>query len=318
MNHGDGIGWTSKPFYSQSAPLGTLTVNPDVPDGTKLGSVTIVAIKPTQAWTECNPAGKEFWALGPRGERVGTVVGGYTVVPSSMPGIGLSTRPNGFDKVVPWYSGDMGRAVLDWGVEYRLVVDLIKTGPIKGSGALQGIIFQQVMVDRNFTIAVYEFPPGGMVVTPQIPTCAVDDGSKQRTYNVPDIKTTDLKGINTVGAYSTFNIQLSCSGGDPGVNARIGTVFTDATNPGNTSNTLSLSGSSTAKGVGIQIIPVGTDVPVVFGPDSNIWGASGQREYGSTGPGRYSIPFAVRYIQTSNTVKPGTANGLATFTMSYR
>ena len=39
---------------------------------------------------------------------------------------------------------------------------------------------------------------------------------------------------------------------------------------------------------------------------------------GSIGNGTFQIPLTARYIQTGAAVRPGTANGLATFTLAYR
>jgi type 1 fimbria pilin len=94
------------------------------------------------------------------------------------------------------------------------------------------------------------------------------------------------------------------------------TTLTDQTNPANQSNTLSLSASSTASGIGIQVLNGNTVIS--YGPDSSVVGNPNQWLAGSTGNGTFNIPLTARYAQTAPTVKPGTANGIATFTMSYQ
>jgi type 1 fimbria pilin len=128
-----------------------------------------------------------------------------------------------------------------------------------------------------------------------------------------------VSGFTGVGSASTarsFNIALSCSDGDASVTTRINTTLTDQTNPANLSSMLSLSSTSTAGGVGIQIQD-GTAV-LSYGPDSDTVGNANQWSAGITGNGSFNIPLTTGYVQTASAITPGTANGMATITMSYR
>jgi len=95
-------------------------------------------------------------------------------------------------------------------------------------------------------------------------------------------------------------------------------TLTDATNTGNRSNVLTLSPDSQAKGVGIEVLK--GDTVLAYGPDSNATGNLNQWHAGtiSTGMSTFSIPLTARYVQTDPVVTPGSANGRATFTMSYQ
>jgi type 1 fimbria pilin len=95
-------------------------------------------------------------------------------------------------------------------------------------------------------------------------------------------------------------------------------TFTDNNNPTNHSNALSLASGSSASGVGIQIVQNGS--PVSLGPDSSVAGNLNQMFVGSSaGSGSVvRVPFGGRYVKTSNTMTAGSANGVATFTMSYQ
>jgi len=111
---------------------------------------------------------------------------------------------------------------------------------------------------------------------------------------------------------------LQCSGGDPNTSTNAYVTLTDATNPTNTSQVLSLTPTSQASGVGVQILN-GTTV-LGYGPDSAAPGNTNQWYAGNiaVGTSRFTIPLSARYVQTGATVTPGTANAQATFTMSYQ
>jgi type 1 fimbria pilin len=130
-----------------------------------------------------------------------------------------------------------------------------------------------------------------------------------------NLGTVAARTFGAVGSGSTavpFNIGVDCTG----VSTMLAITFTDATNPGNTSTTLPLSSDSTAKGVGIQILNNGT--PVAFGPDSSIAGNTNQIQIGQVNNAPTTLSLAGRYVKTASTIGPGSANGMATFTMSYQ
>jgi type 1 fimbria pilin len=154
-------------------------------------------------------------------------------------------------------------------------------------------------------------------VKPVFPTCSV----AQKNIGVP-LGTVDMgkfSGVNsTAGTPAAFNIALSCSGGSSGTSINAYVTLTDQTTPGNRSNVLSLSAASTATGIGIQLRN-GQDKIVGFGPDSNAAGNVNQwLAQQSIGNQSINIPLTARYIQTGARVTPGSANAIATFTMSYQ
>ena len=126
------------------------------------------------------------------------------------------------------------------------------------------------------------------------------------------------RSFSSVGSTSApvgFNIGVDCSG----VTSKVFMTLTDQQNPDNTSNTLALTRASTAVGLGIQFLFNGT--PVSLGPDSSaatntnqfaVFTSTGAAEAGTT-----NVPLAARYIRTG-TIASGSANGVATFTMSYQ
>jgi len=197
---------------------------------------------------------------------------------------------------------------------YALTVELIKTGPITAGGTLAGETVGWY-AENGASEVLSVIWPGGITIAPQVPTCSVTS----RSISVP-LGNVPVGKFTTVGSTSPstepFNITLQCSGGATGAVTNVYTTLTDQTNPANISDTLTLTPTSTAAGVGIQVLN-GTTV-ISYGPDSNVAGNINQWHAGMAGNGTFNIPLTARYIKTSQTIVPGSANGRATFTMSYQ
>ncbi|MCS3419781.1 type 1 fimbria pilin [Pseudomonas sp. BIGb0558] len=129
------------------------------------------------------------------------------------------------------------------------------------------------------------------------------------------VSTTAFRGVGSNAGSTTENISLSCGGGDGSTRDVLITV-TDQTQPANRTDVLSLAGGSTADGVALQLLRGPTLIR--YGADSSAIGNPNQWLAGSTGNGTFTIPLTARYIQTGSSITPGTANGVATFTMAYR
>ncbi|WP_254200536.1 MULTISPECIES: fimbrial protein [unclassified Lysobacter] len=107
-----------------------------------------------------------------------------------------------------------------------------------------------------------------------------------------------------------FNIKLnSCPAGMNSVRYRIDPATTVQLPA---QSVVALDGTSTATGVGVQLLngaggvhPLGVGTDQVFAP------------YNKTTGGDYTIPLKANYYQTSPTVTPGQANTTMTFTMTY-
>ncbi|KWE20254.1 adhesin [Burkholderia cepacia] len=127
----------------------------------------------------------------------------------------------------------------------------------------------------------------------------------------------DFDGIGSTTPERDFSIQLNCTGGDAGTSTNAYVTLTDNSNSGNRSDLLSLTSDSKASGVAVQILKNGT--PLRFGPDSSAPSNPNQWKAGNIpqGQGGFTIPLTARYIQTG-ALKGGTANAVATFTMSYQ
>ena len=306
-------------WLDQLATQPPIRFDPTVPDG------TVLARLPTSEGS----AGFEFTC--PNG--IGNVIQkpsaslsplGNNIYNSSVPGVGyrLTFTASSIKfpgQVVPvtdstWASQtETGSISLDPRT-YALWLELIKTGPITAGGALTGEAVGWYAENGASEVLSLIFP-GNLIIAPQVPTCSVTS----RSISVP-LGNVPVSRFTTVGSTSPstepFNITLQCSGGAAGAVTNVYTTLTDQTNPANISDTLTLTPTSTAAGVGIQVLN-GTTV-ISYGPDSNVAGNINQWHAGMAGNGTFNIPLTARYIKTSQTIVPGSANGRATFTMSYQ
>ncbi|WP_430749398.1 fimbrial protein [Comamonas thiooxydans] len=152
----------------------------------------------------------------------------------------------------------------------------------------------------------------GIEVRPRVPSCALQTKTVSVELEGDISELTD----KSAGPTKDFNLRLQCSGGDANTTTRMFIVFSDSTTPSNRSSTLSLSSDSEAKNVGIEILRENGEL-VRYGPES---GAENQWMVGEFGNVPVDIKLRARYVGTSMSLKPtvGTANALATFTISYK
>lgn len=231
------------------------------------------------------------------------------IYPTSIPNIGmrLSTFPG---------TGSINSTLGAWDESFPITIELVKTGEITAGGYLSGAYAQyrantvdgQLMVEFRFASPVK--------VQPRIPTCRV--ATPQVTVPMGTMTTAMFTGIGSTTFSRRFDLALACSGGYPGTSTNAWVTLTDASQPGNTSNALSLTRESTASGIGIEIHR--DDTVLGFGPDSAALGNTNQWYMGNIAQGQAGlrVPLTARYVQTGAKVGAGSANARATFTLSYQ
>lgn len=205
--------------------------------------------------------------------------------------------------------GPMYPGLPSWGVGGRLF--FFVTGEIKGGSTVARTVS---MLSLNGTPGFHSIVLGATQISPPgKPTCSVSTPSLPLSLGV--ISSRDFSGVGSVAGAATGTIVLQCAGGS-GANLDVLVTLTDQTTPANRTDRLSLTGTSQAGGVALQLLHGATLLR--YGPDSATLGNPNQWLAGSTGNGTFQIPLTARYIQTEPKIRPGTANGLATFTLSYR
>ncbi|KVG25141.1 hypothetical protein WJ30_02880 [Burkholderia diffusa] len=146
--------------------------------------------------------------------------------------------------------------------------------------------------------------------------CKVTSGL-DAVVDMPAVTASSFGGVGSVSpqAAQPFSVKLDCE-----ENVKLHATMTDASNPANVSDVLSLSPGSTASGVGIRILRNNGTVPVRFGPDSRNPGNTNQW-YITTTPstgGRVTVPFVAKYVKSGKQVLTGSVTARSTITFSYQ
>lgn len=285
--------------------------NPSVPIGTVIDSRTIPA-QGGEAVIQCGSGIQNTF----HGRLTETAEPVYNTYPTTVSGVGVRIR---FESSGSWFplEGNSNGVFVNVSSSV-LVVEFVKIGPVTAAGKLQGEIAGSWIKNK---LAQYRSIRirGAIEIKPKVPTCSV--GTKniavQMNPTGNSFTSRDFGGVGGTTPERDFSIQLNCSGGDQGTSTNAYVTLTDNSNNGNRSNLLSLTPTSKATGVAVQILKDGK--PLSFGPDSSSAGNPNQWKAGNIpeGQGVFTIPLTARYIQTG-TLKGGTANAVATFTMSYQ
>ncbi len=294
--------------------MGRIVVSPDLPVGSLITTAKTFPIY--QAGSNntpftCSGGGTLFGVI--NSAAVGAEWSGKEkVFATNVAGIGirLLRRATGGNPPDVYYPHTLSTTTTfgSFATNADFVVELYKIAPVTGSGPLVSGIYTTYSGDRGGSAVTTRVD--GDAITIVTPSCLVDTGSKNIPVVFGKVPQSDFKGRGTTAAERNFNIRLKC-------NAGVGTQNTvylrmDATpDPAGDAGVLRISqasGSATATGVGIQIID-GQKVPVKYGDDALV---------GPSKDGDYVLPYTARYFQTGNTVTPGQANGMATFTLDYK
>jgi type 1 fimbria pilin len=310
----------SAPYYKYQIPPPTIpTFNPN---NYTVGATIYTYSFPVAAYAT-NSAGtyggtylcSELWYVYLGGVGVQT----NNIYPTSIAGLGLrlSTTQQGLWPNSSLYLSANGQRVLS-DIFSTLTVQFIKTGDITSINSLTGAfasIRQNTSSGQELGRISWATP---VFIKPTVPTCSV--ATSLLNVSMGMVSSNMFSGIGSTSRGGIpFQLQLACSGGSTGTYTNAYVTLTDNYNQGNVTNALStLSGNGTASGVGIQILKDGTILS--FGPDSSSAGNTNQWFSGSIIQGRtsFSIPLMARFVQTQNTISPGSVNARATFTMSYQ
>lgn len=294
-------GFNPPPFNPADIPIGGV-----IYEGKPTATITNSGGGQFGPQTVCSPQA-EAWYVG-----VGTP-GADNIYPTTVPNVGM--RIIFGNKTLPYSNGLVGKSF--WSREINPTIQLIKTGNITAGGLMRDL-YARIAATSKSGPSMVEFSFATPVsVVPMVPTCAVTTKSIKVAMGQTMAATT-FTGVGSTSPSKPFEIRLSCSGGAQGTAIAAYVTLRDATTPTNTGKMLSLSKGSTAAGVRIEILK--DDEVLGYGPDSSAEGNTNQWFGGlvQQGGSGLVIPLWARYVQTAGSVKAGTANGVATFTMSYQ
>ncbi|MCY1364757.1 Fimbrial protein [compost metagenome] len=141
------------------------------------------------------------------------------------------------------------------------------------------------------------------ISTVQIETASCNLTSSSIDVPMGRVHASQFNAPGSTSRQVPFYLSLDC---DPDASMKL---TLDATNQvAGREGTISLTPSSTAAGVGIQILDAADSSPIPLGTP---------RDMGLTHSGINAFSLAARYIQVGSRVSPGSANGSLTFSLSY-
>ncbi|WP_164992079.1 fimbrial protein [Burkholderia stabilis] len=247
----------------------------------------------------------------------------HAVWESGVPGIGIAmaARLNDTADWVPIASAEqsIGTVTGSWlSFKVQLRATLVATGRVK-SGSYSISVSPTSYIKQKSTAKVLRSDGLGIkgAVTVKAGSCNLTNGAKQSVLlpkvSIYSIGRQDPNGVSE-GSSSPFSLGLQCDSG-----VKVHATMTDASNPLNSTDTLSLGAGSTASGVGIRIYRENETTPVSYGPDSAANGNSNQWYVGTAGSnGVVGLSFVAKYAKTGATITPGSVAAQSTITFSYQ
>lgn len=310
------------PVSSFSINPGSIEVQRDIAVGQPIGDW--VESNSAVSYVDCNydyyPHDPIVSGVKSYNKLAGMTYGGYTVFSTNLAGIGFIIEGKAyFSTTSSWsswqgvmagtYERDLSTTAHSVGVHPSVTnqarIRLIKTGDVTG-GNLSGSAgsFYAGLRSRGwFSSEVPITFSGGRVATL---SCSVIQS--KITVQLGKHTKGEFSGIGSGTDWHNFNIEVDCD-----TNAHINVRIDAVADPSHQAGVLKIndrSGDMAASGVGIQLYYRPDNSPVTFGQDKFYWR--------SRRGGGEIVQLKARYYQTGERIAPGTANGTATFTLTYK
>ncbi|AZE56842.1 hypothetical protein C4K03_4704 [Pseudomonas synxantha] len=243
---------------------------------------------------------------------------GASLYSSGIPGVALrfiKTSREDSPNTFPFTGGLVStpnQSVNSWG---GIEVQLVKVGTISGGGTVNIGKFARKIAPAHGNVELLTATAWSSftVSVAAKPTCSVLTPNVSVPLGQVSMGDFDSGGRSNA---EHFSIDLTCSGSTGGGTTAVHVTLTDQNQPGNRGTALSLSPSSTATGV---VLEINNKLGLInYGADSDTPGNPGQWFEGAAGNGNFSIPLTVNYLRTSPTPMAGSANAVATYTLSYQ
>ncbi|MCT4702248.1 fimbrial protein [Enterobacteriaceae bacterium H20N1] len=276
----------------------------------------------------------------------GTVINGHHVYATKLEGIGYSlgfqcnggsiryidgsSAPAGNESTTVCDSSQLPGMLTQRELTVKMYITFFKTADVTLAGGNHENVDAQPQVGKLFIEQQAAGTEGTIVSSPTIIDLAalnVDIGSSgscqvtTSSINVGlgTVNKAEFKGVNTVaGSLQSFAIPIFCS---IPTDVKIG-FFGVSADPA-LSDTLALNqDAQAAKGVGIRLSYGNNAAPApAAGTAVKLNEASNlpvlKHITASSAGSAEKINFAAQYVQTGETISPGKANGIATFTLIY-
>jgi type 1 fimbria pilin len=241
------------------------------------------------------------------------IPGFFNVYSTQVQGIGIRLSRVVDGSFLVYYPHTMptpnGTGQLAAGTSFQ--VELIKTADSTGSGSLAGGTYTRYYGDGEpYWSALTTILSGDVSgITIITPSCSVDAGSRNIPVEFGRVSLSNFKGMDSTTGDRRFSIKLRCQA-NPNLQKWVDLRLDATQDPSNRQGVLRITqgGAGIATGVGIQLLG-GDAQPVRFGKGMQV---------GPMKNGSYDVPYTARYYQTAARIRPGRADGTATFTLEYR
>lgn len=186
---------------------------------------------------------------------------------------------------------------------------------------------QENIIQESPEVPIYLQP---FTIRQNIASCTYRSG-ENLNVKLPTVSKNLFTSVGTEVFGGTFSLNLEQCGvlrqsnellqENPLRNVKV--TFTDATQPNNSTDKLTLTSDSTAKGVKLKIYPADNSsiqsTPVSFGPENRVRGNPNQIDMNyDSRSNTVNQRYVVKYVQDKSQVTAGTVNAVATFTFSYQ
>ncbi len=248
----------------------------------------------------------------------GATIDGYQIFATGVRGVGVIVRGNDKNASAPLGSG-WTRIIRGWSTFWDggFGARLVSTGDTIATGTVSvGKVGEIRLAEDGVTnpiVPLNLIASGSVNITSR--TCSVSTGSQTIAIPMGAIGRSAFSGVGSTAGGTSFIVHLeNCSTG-----LNLFMTFTDGNSPANTSDVLTITpGAGSATGIGIRIGRQDNLQRVSYGTDSALPGSPGQMSFGATTGTTRSLAFTAAYVQTQASIVSGTANAIATFTMSYQ
>jgi P pilus assembly protein, pilin FimA len=185
-----------------------------------------------------------------------------------------------------------------------LTVTFYKTAAVTGSGTVSARTVGALAMLNN--LLLWQNPEPLLNINPfTVTTAACQMSTTSIPVNMGEVDKNEFHGKGSTPAEAktkSFNLPMLCNANTP-VKVRMeGDVYDADRGVFNTTG-----GTNVATGVGIQLLY--NDLPMPLSSEVAVGSATG---------GNFSVPLKARYYQTGDSITPGAANGVLSFTMTYQ
>ncbi|UNC52645.1 fimbrial protein [Enterobacter huaxiensis] len=306
--------YLTNPINETTLNFGTIIADNDAAIGSVLATATVPATH--NSYLTCGAPYIDLYSMLVMFTEASTTVD--NTMQTNLPGVGIrievpkntvptpSTPTGPYIKYVNDTTYNQSRANINSDRKTGLAsynVELVKTGPITGGELTSGWLLRTVSaISASTQYTMSRLYIGGGTIVSQ--SCKVDNNVINVTMN--DVMDTDFNGLGSTTPEVSFNIPLQCeasqkvtvklsAGASGGFDSAKGILNLDT-----------VSDSTVAEGVGLQILF--NNNPVPFETDLSV---------GTSTVGAYNIPFTARYYQTGAKVSAGIANASASVLLTY-